>query len=180
MTDPAPLRTPFPAISFPPPAGRPESTLWAVLLVHVAALDAFYGRVQKAHRLSRTLHKLQDESILALTRLSGRPYALMARGIGADAGRDAPETMGCEIGWWSEAASASLGLAMTLGLQTPVPDEAVVACEAHKKVRMGLFLMFPEGVSRKLLQNLGGEASRDLIHGWALRQLDLECGACIS
>lgn len=178
MSDPAVLSPQFPPIVVPPPSGRQESAWWANLHAHITALDVFYGRVQKRHRLSQTLDAVQEESIRALVRLSGRGYATLARGYGLDAGQEVPITMGCELGWWAEAARSSFALAAVLGLQDPPHDDAKAACNIHRKVRMGVFLMVPDSVSNKILLRATGDPAREFLEVVAARQLVLEGGTC--
>lgn len=179
MAEPAVLSPQFPSIIVPPPSGRFESAWWAVVLAHAAALDTFYGRIQKAHRLSLTLDAMQEESARALIRLSGKSYAQVAKGIGQDAGHEVPLTMGSEIGWWTEAARASFALAAVLGLHEPQHADAALACEVHRKVRMGVFLMVPDSASAKILLRATGDASLEFLQAVAKRQLAVEEGDCI-
>lgn len=179
MNDPAVVVVPFPPVVVPPPSGCQESAWWAVLLAHAAALDTFYGRIQRSHRLSRTLGDMQEGSTRALVRLSGRPYAAMARGMGVDAGHEVPITMGSESLWWEQAARASFGLAAVLGLQDPPHADAPVACEMHRKVRMGVFLMVPDSESGKILLRATGDPSVEFLRAVARRQLAVEGGACV-
>jgi len=179
LSSPAVLCPQFDPVIIPPPSGRYESAWWALLLGHAAALDTFYGRIQKAHRLTVTLDMIQEESFRALARLSGRSYAVLARGYGKGAGHDAAIAMGCEIGWWSEAARASFALAAVLGLhETPHPD-AALACEVHRKVRMGVFLMVPDSASGKILLRATGDPSLEFLQAVAIRQLAVEGGDCV-
>lgn len=180
MPEPVALSPQFPAVVVPPPSGRFESAWWACLLAHAAALDAFYGRVQRAHRLSKTLDTIQEESTRALVRLSGRAYAILARGYGLDAGGEVPIAMGSELGWWSEAARASFALAAVLDLQEPAHADAHLACDLHRKVRMGVFLMVPDSASGKILLRATGDPAMEFLQAVAARQLAVEGGACVS
>lgn len=180
MNDPVVLMPQFSAVVVPPPSGRPESTWWAVLLAHAAALDVFYTRVQPQHRLTMTLDAIQEAATRALVPLSGRTYAAMARGCGVDAGHEVPIAMGSELGWWSEAARASFALAAVLDLQEPAHPDAHVACEIHRKVRMGVFLMVPDSASGKILLRATGDPAVEFLRVVAQRQLAVEGGACVS
>lgn len=182
MAEVVPLMPQFPAVVVPPPSGRPESAWWSQVVSHAAALDAFYRRFQEVRRLSQTLDFIREDSIRALARLSGPSYARLALGIGTDAGNDVDLTMGAEIGWWLEMGRSSLALAAVLGLHEPTPNspehpDAAVACEIHKKVRMALYLMVPDGTSAALTKGL--TMNEPFIQMVVLRHLELEGGAWV-
>jgi hypothetical protein len=167
----------FDLITLPPPSGRPESIWWSQVVAHAAALDAFYRRVQGPHRLSQTLGAIREGSQRALGTLCGPLYARMAAGVGWDAGQQAPLALGSEVSWWVHAGRASLFLAAVLGLQDPEHPDAPLACEIHRKVRMALYLMVPDGTSQSLVRGLSLDDgfARDI----AVRQLEVEQGACV-
>ena len=173
----ADLGSQFDLLPVPSPSGRPESLWWSQVVAHAAALDAFYRRVQEIHRLTQTLGSIREGSQRALGALCGPPYARLAAAIGVDAGEAVPMALGSEIAWWLQVGRASLYLAGVLGLQDPEHPDAAAACDIHRKCRMALYLMVPDGSSQDLIRalSLDDDAARSI----AARQLEVERGQCV-
>ncbi len=167
----------FDLLVVPAPSAHPESLWWSQVVAHAAALDAFYRRVQTVHRLSQTLDSIRESSQRALGALCGPPFARLAAGIGSDGGDSVPMALGAEIAWWLQIGCASLHLAGVLGLQEPEHPTAGIAFDIHRKARMAIYLLVPDGSSQDLLRRLSvdDEVARSI----AARQLEVEGGACV-